>query len=77
MEPDKTMLITGASTGIALATVRALFGTGYRVILTARRSSLPRFTAHAIEESECVRIRLLDVTEPEERAAVFAEAERG
>jgi hypothetical protein len=37
---------------------------------------LPRFAAHAIEESPRVRIRPLDVTKAEERAAVLAEAER-
>ena len=76
MESGKTVLITGASTGIGLATARALCGTKYRVILTARQGSLPRFAAHAIEESSHVRIRPLDVTKPEERAAVLAEAER-
>lgn len=76
MESDKTVLITGASTGIGLATARALCGTSYRVILTARQSSLPRFAARAIEESSHVRIRPLDVTNAEERAAVLAEAER-
>lgn len=69
-------MITGASTGIGLATARALCGTKYRVILTARRESLPRFAAHAIEESARVRIRPLDVTKPEEREAVLAEAQR-
>jgi short-subunit dehydrogenase len=76
MESDKTVLITGASTGIGLATARALCGTRYRVVLTARRSSLPRFAAHAIEASPHVRIRALDVTNPEEREAVLEEAER-
>jgi short-subunit dehydrogenase len=76
MQSDSTVLITGASTGIGLATARALCGTQYRVILTARRNSLPRFSAHAIEESPRVRIRALDVTKPEEREAVLAEAER-
>lgn len=76
MESDKTVLITGASTGIGLATARSLCRTGYRVILTARQSSLPRFAAHAIEESAQLRIRPLDVTKAEERAAVLAEAER-
>ena len=69
-------MITGASTGIGLATARALCGTKYRVILTARQKSLPRFAAHAIEESARVRIRPLDVTNPEEREAVLAEAQR-
>lgn len=76
MEPDRTVLITGASTGIGLAIARALCRTRYRVILTARESSLPRFAAHAVGESENVRIRPLDVTKPEEREAILAEAER-
>ncbi|MGB5283911.1 MAG: SDR family NAD(P)-dependent oxidoreductase, partial [Polyangiales bacterium] len=50
MESDKTVLITGASTGIGLEIARALSRTRYRVILTARQSSLPRFDSHAIVE---------------------------
>jgi len=76
MEPEQTVLITGASTGIGLAIARALSGTRYRVILTARQSSLPRFALHSIEESERVRIRSLDVTNSDERTAIIAEAER-
>jgi len=76
MESDKTVLITGASTGIGLAIARALTRTKYRVLLTARPSSLARFDAHAIGESKHVRIRGLDVTKPEEREAIVAEAER-
>ena len=76
MDADKTVLITGASTGIGLATARALCGTSYRVILTARKSSLPRFEAHVVSELPHVRIRALDVTKPEERQAIIDEAER-
>ncbi len=76
MESDKTVLITGASTGIGLEIARALMETNYRVYLTAREGSLPRFDSHAIGESEHVRIRALDVTKPQEREAIIAEAER-
>ena len=76
MDSGTTVLITGASTGIGLATARALCGTDYRVILTARESSIPRFAAHAISESAHVRIRPLDVTDPGQRQAVLDEAER-
>ena len=69
-------MITGASTGIGLAIARALCTTRYRVILTARESSLPRFAAHAVGESANVRIRPLDVTKSEEREAILDEAER-
>lgn len=70
------MLITGASAGIGLAISRALIQTRCRVLLTARQSSLPRFASHGIRESQRVRIRRLDVTKPEEREAIIAEAER-
>ena len=76
MQSEKTVLITGASTGIGLEIARALMETNHRVYLTARESSLPRFDAHALGESPRVRIRALDVTKPEEREAMIAEAER-
>lgn len=76
MESEKTVLITGASTGIGLEIARALTTTEYRVILTARESSLPRFDVHAIGESQHVRIRPLDVTKTEERESIIEEAER-
>ena len=76
MNPDKTVLITGASTGLGLAIARALTKTDYRVYLTARQNSLPRFDKHGVRESEHVRIRALDVTSFEQRAAIVEEAER-
>lgn len=76
MNPGKTVLITGASTGIGLAIARALTKTDYRVFLTARQSSLPRFETHELRESEHVRIRALDVTSLEQRTAIVEEAER-
>ena len=76
MNLGKTVLITGASTGLGLAIARALMKTNYRVYLTARQSSLPRFEMHEVRESERVRIRPLDVTSLEQRNAIVAEAER-
>ena len=76
MVSEGTVLLTGASTGIGLAIARALLRTQYRVILTARQSSLPRFDSHDVRESERVRIRSLDVTNAEQRDAIITEAER-
>jgi short-subunit dehydrogenase len=76
MDSERTVLITGASTGIGLAMARALTQTNYKVILTARESSLARFGVHAIGESANVRIRALDVTSQEQREATIAEAGR-
>jgi short-subunit dehydrogenase len=76
MEPEKTVLLTGASTGIGLEIARALIRTKHRVLLTAREASLPRFEMHAIGESDRVRIRPLDVTSADAREAIVAEAER-
>jgi short-subunit dehydrogenase len=74
MGPEQTVLITGASTGIGLAIARALRRTRYRVILTARQSSLPRFAMHELSESNDVRIRALDVTSAEQRESIVEEA---
>ena len=76
MESDTTVLITGASTGIGLAIARALCKTQCRVILTARKESLPRFDMHEVTASEHVRIRALDVTSESDRERVLEEAER-
>ncbi len=76
MSRGKTVLITGASTGLGLAIARALNKTDYRVYVTARQNSLPRFDVHEFGESEHVRIRALDVTSTEQRIAIVEEAER-
>lgn len=74
--PRRTILITGASTGLGLAIARRLLATtAHRLILTARDSSLPRFAAAGIAESERVWLRPLDVTRGKQRRAVVAEAE--
>ncbi len=71
---DPVVLVTGASTGLGLATARALQQRPYRLILTARASSLPRFAAHGFSESERLWLRPLDVTNDAERRAVVQEA---
>jgi short-subunit dehydrogenase len=70
-----TVLLTGASRGLGLAVARALIASGrYRVLLTAREGSLPRFSEAGIHEGEHVRLRALDVTSDEQRIAVVEEA---
>lgn len=68
-------MVTGASTGLGLAISRSLIERGEKVILTARPRSLERFAAQGIQDSEQVWLRPLDVTVPEQRKAVIAEAE--
>lgn len=68
------VLLTGASTGLGLAVARLLLESRYRMILTARESSLGRFAEEGIVESERVHLRPLDVTSSEERRRVVEEA---
>lgn len=75
MKGARTVLLTGASSGIGLETARLLLRTPHRLLLTARESSLPRFAAAGIEESGRVRLRALDVTDEPQRRAIVAEAE--
>ena len=70
------VLVTGASSGLGLAIAHALIKRDYRVILTARPTSLGRFKQEGIEESEGVWLRPLDVTNAAEREAVVEEANR-
>ncbi|MBY8822985.1 SDR family oxidoreductase [Sphingomonas colocasiae] len=58
---EKTILITGASSGIGEATVRELAGTGAKLFIGARRGD--RLKALADELGETVAWRELDVTD--------------
>jgi short-subunit dehydrogenase len=77
MHPERrrTVLVTGASTGIGLALGKLLLARPYRVILTARRASLPRFATAGIRENEDCWLRPLDVTNQSEREQLIEEAE--
>lgn len=72
----RVVLLTGATTGIGLALARKLVRSDFRVVLTARASSLPRFEEEGIAESERVLIRPLDVVSDADRRAVVSEVER-
>jgi len=56
------ILVAGASTGIGLALVKKLAVSGYRVVATARKLSLSRFSESGYLENEQLHIRALDVT---------------
>lgn len=76
--PAKIAVVTGASTGIGLATAELLLKKGLFVILTARSTSIHRF-----EKIEFLKkytdshwIRPLDVTRPLDRRTLIDEIER-
>jgi len=72
------VLITGASSGLGLALARRLLAARtYRLVLTARSASLPRFAELGIIEQDGVWLRPLDVTRADERRAVVLEIEHG
>jgi len=73
---DAVLLLTGASTGLGLALARRLLAeTNYRLALSAREASLPRFAAAGIANGPRVRLVPLDVAEPASRAAAIAAVE--
>lgn len=77
---DAVLLVTGASTGLGLALAKLLIReTRYRLVLTARAESMPRFAAAGIGRGPRVRLAELDVADPASRAAAIAvlEAEWG
>ena len=69
---DKTVLITGASSGIGEATVRELAGTGAQLFIGARRTD--RLEALADELGDGVAWQSLDVTDAENFDAFVAAA---
>jgi short-subunit dehydrogenase len=68
------VLVTGASAGLGLALARLLVRTDYRLILTARKSSLHRFAEDGIAGNARIWLRALDVTSAAERGAIVEEA---
>ena len=74
MARQEVVLVTGASIGLGLAIAQVLLGTSRRLILTARASSMARFAEVGIVESQRVWLRVLDVTDPQQRQAIIDEA---
>ena len=70
---EKTVLITGASSGIGEATVRELAGTGAKLLIGARRTD--RLERLAEELGEVVAWQSLDVTDVEDFQAFVAAAQ--
>ena len=67
MPADKTVLITGTSTGIGLATAVAAAQAGWHAVATMRdtgRATALREAAAAAGAADRVEVRALDVTEP-------------
>ncbi len=75
--PNPVVLITGASSGIGLALLQQLMAKSdqYRVVASARASSLGRFADMSISENENLRLLPLDLTQAKEREAIIREIE--
>jgi len=69
------VLLTGASAGLGLAITQQLMPhREYRLILTARESSMGRFANEGIHETDRIMLRALDVTSADQRERVVREA---
>src|SRR3954469_22013582 len=72
----RTVVVTGANSGIGLATALELAGAGYDVIGTARSADKAEVLHDAAAERDLnIRTVLLDVADPESTAKGFAEIE--
>jgi NAD(P)-dependent dehydrogenase (short-subunit alcohol dehydrogenase family) len=73
---ERTVVVTGANSGIGLATALELAGAGYDVVGTARSADKARvLTDAAAERGVDVRTWLFDVADAEATAKSFAEIE--
>ncbi len=72
----RVVLITGASTGIGLHLARLVLKEGsYRLVLTAKSQSLPRFEQVGIFPSDDLMLLGLDVTSHDDRIACIQKVE--
>lgn len=68
----KVVFITGASTGLGLALAKNLKDDErYQLVLTARKSSLDRFSQESLKNSNNILILPLDVTKKEQRISAI------
>ena len=72
--PDRpVVLITGASTGIGLALLTQLSICPYRIIATARASSMLRLSESGFNDGETLMLRAMNINLPAERHQVLQE----
>ena len=67
------VLVTGTSSGLGLALARLLWNTSYRVVATARESSLHHLAAAGLPASDRCWIRPLDITCTDQRSRLIDE----
>ena len=70
---SRVVLVTGATTGIGAALAGLLVQTNYRVVLTARASSMDRFEGMKLPCSERLLLRPLDVANQQQAADLVEE----
>lgn len=75
--PDRTCIVTGASSGIGTEIARVLASRGHGVTLVARRLDRLETLAGQLSERHGVRAEVVvaDLTEPDQRRAVIAAVE--
>ncbi len=75
--PDACLLVTGASSGVGLALAKLLVAnTKYRLVLTARASSMDRFAEEGITPNERLWLAPLDITDAQMRTQLVDSIEK-
>ena len=72
IDTQRTILVTGAASGIGLALVRRLWASDYRVVVTARAPAMDRWEGEPFDDNDRFMLRAMDVTSATDRQAVVA-----